>query len=581
MIETIGDRALELAVVVLRAVFANPLQAAAAIGGPYLGFHLWGRRLQDRGMIAYRGVTAFAAIVFLVKHRRTAGRVAGVLLGAVALLVMAVVWTLVPSIRDDVLRPVAFVAIAAVGFAAMAITNGRFTISALLEELEWRDQQHALRVGGEAVIRGAHGENLGAIEARKAWQTPLGVAVEYRAPRGVTPDQVAAAVENGSFAASVNGARHDLRLSNRVLRGGSIVTPSEIEGEGVIALNEIDPFTNPDLVEVVDEPTPAGSVRLGQWFDTSDPSAPKLRPLHVQILETNLLIGGIKGSGKSNQMAVIIKQLCDRSLFPHCAPVLCDPKLVEFGPWADRATCLGLGAGSTTDILELAYEEMMRRYEALATADGYIRKVVPSAETPVMPVVFDELREALKQSGVSATEQASRTGKLMALVQMGRAVMLPVIGATQRPSSQAVPADIRDLFDIRVCFASQSQDMTEMIIGPTWAQGPAHLIPSSAKGKGFAVTERSRTPVSFQADYLSDDELVAAAEAVACERVDLPGWPKRIFAMPGKEKRIEMADGTTVKKLADIPGRGEAVAVDASSPLDELLGRIGEKDGGQ
>lgn len=574
MIETVGERLLELGVAALRWMVVNPESFLSLLGG-WVGLHLWGRRLQNQGRIAYRGLTAFAAIVFLVKHRRTAGRVAGVLVGVVVLATAIVVWTLVPSIRADVLRPAAAAAIVVAGFGLMRFTGGRFpTVTVLLEALEWRDQQHALRVGGEAVIRGAQGENLGAIEARRAWPTPLGVAVEYRAPIGATPDQVAAAVENGTFAASVNGARHDLKLSNRVLRGGSVVSPSEIEGEGVIALNEIDPFTHPELVEVCDEPTPPGSVRLGQWFDVSDPSAPKLRPLHALVLEANLLIAGIKGSGKSNLMALIIKQLCDRTLFPYCAPVLCDPKLVEFGPWADRATCLGLGAGSTTDILELAYDEMMARYERLATADGYVRKVVPSEETPVMPVVFDELREALKQSGVSSTEQAMRTSKLMALVQMGRAVMIPVIGATQRPSSQAIPADIRDLFDIRICFASQSQDMTEMIIGPTWAQGPAHLIPSSAKGKGFAVTERSRTPVSFQADYLSDDDLVAAAEAVAGDRVDLPGWPKRILAMHGREKRIELASGVTVKKLSEIPGREAVGTIDAKSPMDEILGRL-------
>jgi DNA segregation ATPase FtsK/SpoIIIE-like protein len=245
------------------------------------------------------------------------------------------------------------------------------------------------------------------------------------------------------------------------------------------------------------------------------------------------LIAGAPGAGKSNTLSVLINDVARR---PNTALVLGDPKRVEFGPWAKRASCIALG---TTDregernyqleLLELLEDELHRRYAQMEAGDGYVRKWRVGIDGPRIVVVFDEL--AAITTGIKGTMKDIIVGRLGRVMTMGRAAEIVVVICTQQPDAVVVPTRLRNACQIRIAHMTMSGDQTEMILStPRPAGVPIlpHQLPPSARGVGYALTDTSSQVEMFRAIRLEDDEVEAAGAATAPLCVTLPGWPRRL-----------------------------------------------------
>jgi DNA segregation ATPase FtsK/SpoIIIE-like protein len=245
------------------------------------------------------------------------------------------------------------------------------------------------------------------------------------------------------------------------------------------------------------------------------------------------LIAGAPGAGKSNTLSVVIRDVARR---PNHALVLADPKMVEFGPWAKRASCIALG---TTDregevnyqlqLLELLEDELHRRYRKMEAGEGYSRKWRVGIDGPRLVVVFDEL--AAITTGLKGTLRDVIIGRMGRLMTMGRAAEIVVIVCTQQPDAQVIPTRLRNACQIRIAHMTMSGDQTEMILNTSRPAGVPilpHQLPPSARGVGYALTDTSPQVEMFKAARLEDDEIVACGEVTAPLCVTLDGWPRRL-----------------------------------------------------
>ena len=91
------------------------------------------------------------------------------------------------------------------------------------------------------------------------------------------------------------------------------------------------------------------------------------------------------------------------------------------------------------------------------------------------------------------------------VVARGRAVGIPVVGATQRPSADIIPTSLRDIFGYRCAFRCTTDVSSDIILGFGWAgQGySAMAIAPEDQGIGWLLAEEGR-PRRFKAAYLTD-----------------------------------------------------------------------------
>ncbi len=245
------------------------------------------------------------------------------------------------------------------------------------------------------------------------------------------------------------------------------------------------------------------------------------------LLETNQLLGGLPGSGKSGGLTALLAGI---SRLENVALVGLDPKKVELSPWTARFTRVSKTDEYTTQVLEALVEEMDRRYDWLD--DHGLKKVTPAELSPTLPLIvllIDELAD-LVSVGVTREEKEAdlqRSTAIRRLIAKGRAAGLIVITATQKPQSDVIPTALRDLIQQRVAYSTTTIDMTDTILGKGMGNGggPAHEIEASAKGVCYIVNESSRVPVRARTFWVPDDQVAALAERTAHLRVELPWLP--------------------------------------------------------
>lgn len=229
-------------------------------------------------------------------------------------------------------------------------------------------------------------------------------------------------------------------------------------------------------------------------------------PVTLRVEESNLLVAGLPGSGKS---AFISSLLASLSKLPTVQLYGIDPKIVELSLWSEMFTEVWTNEDQFIPGLQALCDIMDSRYQALA--EQGLRKVEVSPETPIIVLVVDELAELLVTGDAKRDKEVTRL--LRRLVQKGRAAMICVICATQRPSSDVVPTSLRDLFVQRVAFALANKESAKMILGAAYdtddsdsADGPWTISASASdKGVGFIMAASQRSPSKFKSFWISDE----------------------------------------------------------------------------
>lgn len=250
------------------------------------------------------------------------------------------------------------------------------------------------------------------------------------------------------------------------------------------------------------------------------------------LFERNILLGGVPGSGKSGGATAILAGI---SRLPGVALVGLDPKRVELSLWEPRFSMIAKRDEHASAVLEALLVEMERRYEWL---DERGLKKVPLdrlQEMPLIVVLIDELAEVVS-GGVTKDEkgaQEARSTAIRRLIAKGRAAGFVVITATQKPSANIVPTELRDLIQQRISFATTNPSMTDVILGFGSSQlgGLSHEIPTDMPGTAYSMPEGSRVPQRVRAFWIPDEDVAGIAKSTEDKRVLLPFLPTEAQAL--------------------------------------------------
>ncbi len=236
------------------------------------------------------------------------------------------------------------------------------------------------------------------------------------------------------------------------------------------------------------------------------------RAASISLPERNVLIGGEPGAGKSVLLSILV---ATAALDPEVKLTLMDGKLVELAAWrgcADR--CVGPEASEAIEVLGELRKEMNHRYERLLELKK--RKVERGDGLSFHVVVVDELAFYLGTS--DRKMKTEMTELLRDLVARGRAAGIIVLAATQKPSADVIPTQIRDLFSFKVAMRCATPQASDTVLGQGWAaEGySAATIDPVARGVGFLLAEGG-VPVRFRSCHLTDehiDAIAARAQAI-------------------------------------------------------------------
>jgi hypothetical protein len=253
----------------------------------------------------------------------------------------------------------------------------------------------------------------------------------------------------------------------------------------------------------------------------------------LTVIESNGLIGGIPGGGKSGGETVLVTGLAQ---LPNVALVGLDPKLVELPIWKDRFSAIAVenveeGTNHHASyILAALNREMGRRYTWLSE-HGFKKFTADmiNEDFPLIVTVIDELADLVSVG--STTEErwheASRSTAIRRLIAKGRAAGMPVFAATQKPQSDVIPTAMRDLVQQRVAYSTTTTDMTDTILGGGMSKngGLAHEIAADQKGVCYIINETSRTPRRARTLWIPDEDVEDLAAEFAHLKVELPWLP--------------------------------------------------------
>jgi S-DNA-T family DNA segregation ATPase FtsK/SpoIIIE len=227
------------------------------------------------------------------------------------------------------------------------------------------------------------------------------------------------------------------------------------------------------------------------------------RPVHVNLMYRNILLGGEPGSGKSVAQGNIVSHA---ALSTDVDLILIDGKLVELLPYAPVAKqFVGNDIRKAIQVLKAVQADMDDRYLHLARTGR--NKITHNDGYRATLLAVDELAYFLASTGTKE-QQEEFFVLLRDIVARGRAVGIIVVAATQRPSADIVKTSLRDQFSYRLAFRCSTDSSSDIILGTGWvSEGhSAKDIPPEELGQGLLLAEGGR-PRRIKTAYLVRDDI--------------------------------------------------------------------------
>ncbi len=241
------------------------------------------------------------------------------------------------------------------------------------------------------------------------------------------------------------------------------------------------------------------AVAIGQEI-TGDPVVIDLKGL------PHLLIAGATGSGKSVCLNAIITSILLRARPDQVKFIMIDPKRIELNLYNDIPHLIApvvVNPKQAAAALAWAVEEMEKRFELLSETktrhlDSYNKEA--KEKLPYLVIVLDELADLMIIAAKEVEDAICR------LAQMGRAVGIHLVVATQRPSSDIITGLIKANITSRIAFAVSSQVDSRVILD---SPGAEKLV---GKGDMLFVTPFWLKPRRLQGVYVSENEIEKVVE---------------------------------------------------------------------
>jgi S-DNA-T family DNA segregation ATPase FtsK/SpoIIIE len=221
----------------------------------------------------------------------------------------------------------------------------------------------------------------------------------------------------------------------------------------------------------------------------------------------HLLVAGATGTGKTLFLNCLILSLIYKNPPEILRLILVDPKRVEFSIYKNLPHLLFpviLETKKVTLVLDWLIQEMEKRFELLSLLqkrnifEYHLSKKEDEEEMPFLVLVIDELADLMLARGKEIEQ------KIVRLAQLGRAVGIHLVLATQRPSVEVLTGLIKANITARIAFkvATQFDSRTILDMG-----GAEKLL---GKGDALFLTPGNVKPKRVQTPFVSEAELKRA-----------------------------------------------------------------------
>jgi S-DNA-T family DNA segregation ATPase FtsK/SpoIIIE len=215
----------------------------------------------------------------------------------------------------------------------------------------------------------------------------------------------------------------------------------------------------------------------------------------------HVLIAGATGSGKSVCINSIIASLLLTKPPEQMRMLMVDPKRVELTPYNGIPHLIApviVEADAVSGALRSLIREMLHRYRQLEEVRtrniaGYNAKA--RERMPYLVVIVDELADLMIAGGFEVEQN------LIRLAQLGRAIGIHLILATQRPSVNVVTGLLKANIVARVAFAVATQVDSRVILDMAGAE---KLL---GKGDMLLLNNDSPKPRRVQGTLVTDREI--------------------------------------------------------------------------
>ena len=286
----------------------------------------------------------------------------------------------------------------------------------------------------------------------------------------------------------------------------------------------------------------------------------------VTLREISTLIVGLRGSGKSNLLNVLLAQLA------RCADVLIFAIDLKGGrmaapwiePWLDGRTPRPVVDWLATDReeAERMLRALLRAVQARSRSGSGGEKIMPSARQPAILLVCDEIAVimGMRMGGPSSSREGvtnlTLAGLATQLVMTGRSEAIDLVMATQRGTvTMTGSADLKSQCALRIGLGVSSRNEAEHII-PDDVHIAADLARLRHPGTGIVAQGKQRRVLPVKFFRIEHGEIGAIAERWSGIR---PG-PTRCWRRPWA--RTTRAAGTPTGR----PRSSPVISCPAPSP---------------
>lgn len=233
------------------------------------------------------------------------------------------------------------------------------------------------------------------------------------------------------------------------------------------------------------------------------------RKVHMVDLASHphWLVGGSSGGGKSNIINHIICSLMRYSEADELKFILIDLKQMEFGFYENAPHLLRpvvFEAEEAVEVLEGLVKEVQRRANLMRNRAKELsawNKQYPANKLPRLVVIIDEFAELMLASGNDVSKEIERL--TTRITNLGRAVGIHVILATQRPAVKVIPNAIKINMPLIVSARVPNYHQSNVILG----SGEAASLPMLP---GRMIYLSGSTMQTIQTPYISDDDVIAS-----------------------------------------------------------------------